>query len=378
MAKHGHSRKARVLRTFRQLLSGEDVIQLAIRLGLLAFLIYWTFLLIQPFVPILAWSIVLAVAFYPVFEFLAKLLGGRPRLAAAVLTVLNLAIVIGPATWLGLSALDGLQAIAGNLSSGDLVVPSPPESVKDWPLIGQQFYELWNQASSNVRAALREVSPYLKPLAGTMLAFAGNAGVGTLKFLVSVALAGFLFPYGSQLVAAGRGFLYRIVPERSEHFLELAGATIRAVSQGVIGLAIIQSLLAGIGFKLAGIPSAGLLAFAVLLLTIVQIGAAIVLLPTIIWIWFDKDFTTALLLTIFLAVVGLLDNVLKPLVMGRGLTTPTLVIFVGVIGGTLAHGIVGLFIGPIILSLAWELMVAWIRTDGAKTESLPIDRRTLT
>jgi len=168
------------------------------------------------------------------------------------------------------------------------------------------------------------------------------------------------------------------VPERSEHFLELAGATIRAVSQGVIGLAIIQSLLAGIGFKLAGVTSAGLLAFAVLLLTIVQLGAAIVLLPVIIWIWFEKDFTTALLLTIFLAVVGLLDNVLKPLVMGRGLTTPTLVIFVGVIGGTLAHGIVGLFIGPIILSLAWELTVAWIRTDGAKTESAPIDPRTLT
>jgi len=186
-----------------------------------------------------------------------------------------------------------------------------------------------------------------------------------------VAIAGFLFPYGSQLVAAGRGFLYRIVPEQSEHFLELAGATIRAVSQGVIGVAIIQSLLAGIGFKLAGIPSAGLLAFAVLLLSIVQIGGAIVMFPVIIWIWFDKDFTTALLLTIFLVMVGLLDNVLKPLVMGRGLTTPTLVIFVGVIGGTLAHGIVGLFIGPIILSLAWELTVAWIRTDRAKTQSLP-------
>ncbi len=359
------------MRTLRQLLSGEDVIQLAIRLGLLAFLIYWTFLLIQPFVPILAWSIVLAVAFYPVFDFLAKVLGGRPRLAAAILTVINLAIVIGPATWLGLGALDGLQAIAGSLDSGNLVVPSPPEGVKDWPLIGPQLDELWNQASNNIRAALREVAPYLKPLAGAMLAFAGNAGVGTLKFLLSVALAGLLFPYGSQLLAAGRGFLYRIVPEQSEHFLELAGATIRAVSQGVIGVAIIQSLLAGIGFKLAGIPSAGLLAFAVLLLTIVQIGAAIVLFPVIIWIWFDKDFTTALLLTVFLAIVGVLDNVLKPLVMGRGLTTPTLVIFVGVIGGTLAHGIVGLFIGPIILSLAWELTVAWIRTDRAKAESLP-------
>src|SRR5882724_11025714 len=353
------------LKTARQYLPGDDVIQLAIRLGLLAFLIYWTFVLIRPFVPILAWSIVLAVALYPVFGLLSRLLGGRPRLAAAVLTLINLGIVIGPATWLGLSALEGVREFAGNLGAGSLVVPSPSQGVKDWPLIGPQLYELWNQASNNIRAALREVAPYLKPLAGTLLALAGNAGVGTLKFLLSVALAGFLFPYGSQLVTAGRGFLYRIVPEQSEHFLELAGATIRAVSQGVIGVAIIQSLLAGIGFKLAGVPGAGLLAFAVMLLTIVQIGAAIVLFPVIIWIWTDKDFTIALLLTLFLGVVGVLDNILKPLVMGRGLTTPTLVIFIGVIGGTLAHGIVGLFIGPIILSLAWELTVAWIRTDRA-------------
>jgi len=359
------------LKTLRQLLSGEDVIQLAIRLGLLALLFIWTFVLIRPFVPILAWSAVLAVAFYPVFSWLAKFLGGRPRTAAAILTVINLGIIIGPATWLGLSAVEGVRELAGELSSGDLVVPSLPEQTKNWPLIGPQLYEFWNQASNNIRAVLREVAPYLKPLAGTMLALAGNAGVGTLKFLLSVAVTGFLFPYGPQLVAAGRGFLSHIVPEQSEHFLELAGATIRAVSQGVIGVAVLQSLLAGIGFKLAGIPSAGLLAFVVMLLTIVQIGAAIVLLPVIIWIWIDKDFTTALLLTLFLGVVGVLDNVLKPLVMGRGLPPPTLVIFTGVIGGTLAHGIVGLFIGPIILSLAWELTVAWIRTDRPSAASLP-------
>ncbi|WP_246738763.1 AI-2E family transporter [Bradyrhizobium sp. CCBAU 051011] len=357
------------MKTSRQIRSGEDLIQLAIRLGLLAFLIYWTFVLIRPFVPILAWSIVLAVALYPVFNLLSKLLGGRQRLAAVILTVINLGIVIGPATWLGLSAVEGVKDLAATLVAGNLVVPSPPKGVKDWPVIGPQFFELWNQASNNIRAALREVAPHLKPLAGTMLSLAGDAGVGTLKFLLSVALAGFLFPYGSQLVAAGRGFLYRIVPEQSEHFLELAGTTIGAVSQGVIGVAIIQSLLAGIGFKLAGIPGAGLLAFVVMILTIVQIGAAIVLVPVIIWIWIDKDFTTALLMTVFLCIVGILDNILKPLVMGRGLTTPTLVIFVGVIGGTLAHGIVGLFIGPIILSVAWELTVAWIRTDRADATS---------
>ncbi len=351
------------MKTSRQLRSGEDLIQLAIRLGLLAFLIYWTFVLIRPFVPILVWSMVLAVALYPVFNLLSRLLGGRPKLAAAILTLINLGIVIGPATWLGLSAVEGVKDLAASLSAGNLAVPSPPDGVKNWPFIGPQLFELWNQASNNIRAVLREVAPHLKPLAGTMLGLAGNAGVGTLKFLLSVALAGFLFPYGSQLVAAGRGFLHRIVPEQSEHFLELAGTTIRAVSQGVIGVAIIQSLLAGIGFKLAGIPAAGLLAFVVMLLAIVQIGAAIVMFPVIIWIWIDKDFTTAFLLTLFLVVVGLLDNVLKPLVMGRGLTTPTLVILIGVIGGTLAHGIIGLFIGPIILSLAWELTVAWIRAD---------------
>ena len=351
------------VRTLRQLLSAEEIVQLVIRLGLLALLIFWTLVLIRPFVPILAWSVVLAVALNPVFERLAKILGGRPKLAATILTVISLAIVIGPATWIGLGAVEGTKDIAEQLTSGEVVVPSPPAAIKSWPLVGPQLYEFWDQASTNLRSVLRQIAPYLKPFAATLLGLAGDAGVGTIKFLVSVAVAGVLFPYGPQLVAAGRGFLSRIVPEQSEHFLDLAGATIRAVSQGVIGVAIIQALLAGIGFKLAGIPSAGLLAFVVLLLSIVQIGGTIVILPVIIWIWTDKDFATALLLTVFLVIVAVLDNILKPLVMGRGLTTPALVILIGVIGGTLAHGIIGLFIGPIILSVAWELTVAWIRTD---------------
>lgn len=353
------------MKTLRQLLSGEDIIQLVIRLGLLALLILWTFVIIKPFVPILTWAGVLAVAFYPAFGWLAKRLGGRPRTAAVILTLITLGIVIGPATWLGLSAVEGVKDLASQIGTGELVLQAPPGRIKEWPLIGPQLFELWDQAYTNIRAALREIAPYLKPLAGTMLSLAGDAGVGTLQFLVSVLVMGFLFPFGPQLVAASRGFLFRVIPEQSEHFLELAGATIRAVSQGVIGVAVIQALLAGIGFKLAGIPSAGLLAFIVLMLSIVQIGAALVLLPVIIWLWMDKDVTTALLLTIFFVIVGLLDNVLKPLLMGRGLTTPTLVILVGVIGGTLAHGIVGLFIGPIVLAVAWELAVAWIRIERA-------------
>ncbi|MDA9467807.1 AI-2E family transporter [Bradyrhizobium sp. CCBAU 53415] len=360
------------MKTLRQLLTGEELIRLVIRLGLLALLIVWTLVLIRPFWTILAWAIVLAVAFNPVFIRLAKTLGGRPKLAAGLLTAVNLAVLIGPAAWLGVGAVEGIKDLAGQLSAGEFRIPSPPEAIKGWPLVGSQLYEFWDQASSNIRSVLRQVTPYLKPFAGPLLALAGDAGVGAIKFLLSVAVAGLMLPYGHLLVAASRGFLSRIVPEQSEHFLDLAGATIRAVSQGVIGIAVIQALLAGIGFKLADVPIAGLLAFIVLLLSIVQIGAAIVMLPVIVWIWTDKDITTAVLLTLFLGLVGILDNVLKPLVMGRGLTTPTLVILIGVIGGTLAHGIVGLFIGPIILSVAWELTVAWIRT-GPASEAI-VDR----
>lgn len=349
------------MRTIRQLLAGEDEIQLAVRLALLGLLVYWSFVVIRPFVPVLAWSVVLTVAFYPVFSWLSRLLGDRPRLAATILTVINLGIVIGPAAWLGLGAVEGLRGFASQLAAGTLALPPPPAGVKAFPLIGEQMYGLWQQASTNLRALLAQVAPQLKPLAGTMLGFAGDAGVGTLKFLVAVALTGFLFPAGPRLVEASKRFLSRVVAERSFDFLALAGATIRSVAQGVIGIAVAQGLAIGIILKLADVPRAGLLAFAVMMLGILQIGSAVVVIPVLIWIWATKPFTAALVITLFILPASLADNVLKPIVMARGLTTPSLVIFIGVIGGTLAHGIVGLFIGPIILAVVWELLTAWVR-----------------
>lgn len=361
-------------RVLRQTRSGDEIIQLAVRLVLLAFLLYWSFVLISPFIPVLAWSVVLTVALYPPYKWLSKHLGNRTKLAAIIITVINLAIIIGPVTWVGLGLIDGLQGFAGQLGEGSLAIPSPPESIKDWPVVGSQLYGWWDQASTNLRAALRELAPQLKPLAGPVLAFAGSAGVGTFKFILSVVLTGFLFLYGPDLVAAIRRIQARLVAQKSEDFVGLAGSTIRTVSQGVIGVAILQSLLAGIGLKLAAVPHAGVLAFAILILAILQIGSVIVILPVIIWIWVTKEFMAALLLTIYLLVVGLADNVLKPLLMGRGLSTPMLVIFIGVLGGMLAHGIVGLFVGPIILAVAWELMMAWIREDQASAVSYNVEQ----
>jgi len=358
---------AMTLRAFRQTRSGDEIIQLAVRLAVLAFLLYWSFVLVRPFIPMLAWSIVLTVALYPPYDWLANHLGGRPKLAAAIVTAVSLLIIIGPVAWLGVGLIDGLQEFAGQLGAGTLAIPSPPDGVKEWPIIGVQIYGLWDHASTNLGAALRQVAPHLKPLAGPVLAFAGSAGIGTLKFVLSVALSGFLFIYGPSLVEGTRRMQERVVTQRNEDFVALAGLTIRTVSQGVIGVAVLQSLLAGIGLKLAGVPHAGVLAFAVLVLAILQIGSVIVLLPVIIWIWATKEFAVALPLTIYLLVVGLADNILKPMLMGRGLNTPMLVIFIGVLGGMIAHGILGLFVGPIILAVAWQLMMAWIREERAET-----------
>jgi predicted PurR-regulated permease PerM len=343
--------------------SRDDVTHVVIRLGLLALLFYWSFVLLRPFIPILVWSVMLAVALYPAFDWLSARLGQRPRTAALLTTLIVLAVFLGPATWLGIGVVEGLRSVSDHLTSGDIAIPSPPQGVRDWPLIGTQLYEYWGRASDNLAATFREIAPHLKPLAAPILSLAGSAGTGTIKFLLSVIVAGFLFPAGPRLVAAARNMLAHIVPERSQDFVALAGATIRTVAQGVIGVAMLQALLAGIVLKIAGVPNAGVLAFAILVLAIVQIGSLPILLPVMIWVWTAKDVGAAVLITIVLVLVGISDNLLKPVLMGRGLSTPVLVIFIGVMGGTLAHGIVGLFIGPIILAVAWELMMAWTRVE---------------
>jgi predicted PurR-regulated permease PerM len=362
------------LRAFRQNRSGEEVIQIALRLGLLAALIFWCFVLVRPFIGILAWSVVLAVALYPLHSWLSDHIGQRPKLAAGIVTTLAAAIVIVPATWLGVGLVEGLRTITEQLGSERPLVPSPPAAIKDWPLVGGWLYDLWNQASTNLEAVLVQLAPYLKPLLRSMLAMVGDMGIGALKFAVAVILTGFLLPAGPRLVAASKSIMARLLRERSEDFVTLAGKTIRSVSQGVIGIALVQAFLFGIGLKFAGFASAGLLAFVVMILSILQVGAAIVLIPCVAWIWITQDVAPALLITIYLVLVGLMDNVLKPLLMGRGLTTPMSVLFVGLLGGTLAHGIVGLFIGPIILAVGWELMMAWIRDDQAGDAITPPER----
>lgn len=335
-------------------------VELTIRLGLLAILLYWSFVLIQPFVTIVIWSVVLTVALYPLYERMVNWFGGRRRLAAAVLSVISLLVVIGPATWLALGLIDSLRILSERFDLAALTPPPPPEMIKGWPVVGEPIYQFWELASNNLNAALIKIAPQLKPIGGSLLHIAAEAGTGALKFFIAIILAGFLFSPAPALAGHLRKFARRVASERGEEFIQLAGNTIRAVSRGVIGISALQAFLAGIGFMAAGIPGATLLTSAVLVLGIIQIGPSILIVPIIIWTWFSMDTTTALLFTAYMIPVNLLDNVLRPFLLGRGLETPILIILIGVIGGTLSYGITGLFLGPIVLAVIWNLMMAWI------------------
>jgi predicted PurR-regulated permease PerM len=315
---------------------------------------------------VVIWSVVIAVALQPGYERLAHWLGGRRRLAAALLTVVSLVVIIGPVTWLALGLIDSLRTVSERVDLSTLSLPPPPHSVRDWPLIGNFVYQFWDLASTNLREAFAEIAPQLKPLGGSLVSAAADAGGGMIKFFAAIIVAGFLLAPAPQLVEAANRFARRLEPGRGEEFVALAGATIRAVSRGVIGISVLQALLAGLGLMVAGVPGASLITSAVLILGIIQIGPSVALVPVAIWSWFAMDAMAALLFTAYIVPVSLLDTALKPIVMGRGLQTPMLVILVGVIGGTLAYGITGLFLGPIILAVIWELLATWVREhEGA-------------
>jgi predicted PurR-regulated permease PerM len=246
------------------------------------------------------------------------------------------------------------------LQQGTVDIPPPPESVAGWPLIGKPLSNFWHLASENLEEALGQLKPQIKALGAWLLSAAAGAGFGLLQFVLAIVIAGVLLPRGEKGHQAARAVATRFVGARGEEFLDLAESTVRSVARGILGVAVIQSVLAGVGFLVAGIPGAGLLALVCLLLSVIQVGPGLVLIPCVIYVFMTDSMLTAILFLVWNVFVGLLDNVLKPLLLGRGVKVPMLVIFIGAIGGFLSMGIIGLFVGSIVLVLGYTLLQAWL------------------
>jgi predicted PurR-regulated permease PerM len=338
-------------------------LEATIHVGLVVLLLYWCFKIGQPFIEIIVWGIIIAVAVHPGYNRLKSALGGRGRLTASLITLLALILLLVPAYMLSESLINTVRELSLQLDDGTLRVPPPSESVMSWPVIGESLYEFWSLASNNLGAALSKMTPQIKEYGIPLFSAAAGAGVGILKFVVSIIIAGVLLAHAAGGGQAARSFATRLTRERGTKAVELAGATVRSVALGILGVALIQTLLAGIGFLAVGVPGAGLWALLVLILAVIQLPTLLILGPIIVYVFSTSSPVIAVVFAIWSILVGISDAFLKPLLMGRGVDVPMLVIFIGAIGGFMRSGIIGLFVGAIILALGYKLFLAWLNED---------------
>ncbi|MDO3383670.1 AI-2E family transporter [Gilvimarinus algae] len=343
--------------------SASPVIDVAIRLGLIALMVFLSFLYLQPFLGLMLWAMILAIALYPVHAKIASKLGGRDGRAATVL-VLGIVLVIGaPTVMLSVSLVDHALSLYNQVIAGSLSIPEPSDKVAGWPVVGERIDTAWRAASQNLQAFTAAHEQQIRELAHHMMSLFGSVITTSLAFLAAFIIAGIFMAYakpGAQ--TTGRIFRRICGPEVGDELHILSVATVRSVAVGVIGVAFIQALLLGVGFLLAGIPAAGLLALAVLVCGIVQLPAAIFVIPVVAWLWMagDASLLTNILLSVYLVVSGLADNVLKPMLLGRGLAVPMPVILLGALGGMFVSGLIGLFIGAVVLAVSYQLFMAWV------------------
>lgn len=352
---------------------GNPVIHYAIQLLALSLLLYFCFEIIKPFLTLLVWASVLAITLYPLHKKITKWLGGRKWLSASAIVVIMFLLIIGPATSLLLATIDEFKVLSVAYTEGKLVIPAPDESVKNWPIIGNKLFEYWSEASGNISNFIGKHYESIKPVLVKLIELVSSAGKGILLLMASFIVAGIVMVYGEDGAGLARSLFVRLAGKQGEKMEQSVAITVRNVAKGVIGVAFIQAILAGTGMIIAGVPLAGLWALIGMVLAIVQIGLLPVSLGVIIFIWSTADTLTAVLLTVWMLFVGIVDNIIKPFMMGIGAPAPMLVVFMGTIGGFLMSGFIGLFTGAIVLTLGYKLVTDWIDSENEFSNTVDVD-----
>lgn len=352
-----------------QLGSTRELLDVLIRAGLIAVLVMSCFEIFQPFLSLMLWAVILAITLYPLNQRLGNLLGNRPGWASIVLVIVGLACVLGPLSLLGASVAESVNLGIHTFENQAIEIPPPPPNVKDWPVIGGLLYGVWAHASADLSWALAQVAPHLKGVSTALLTQLAGVGTGILVFILALIVAGLIMAKGGKGHRTGVAIATRISgPERGPQLAELCTSTIRAVAQGVVGIAFVQMLLVGIGLVVMGVPAAGVLALMVLLLGITQLPVLLVTLPVVIYVFaHDGVGVSTVIFAIWTLLAGLSDNVLKPMLLGRGVAVPMPVVLIGALGGMLTNGIIGLFIGPVLLAVGYELFMSWVAQSSTES-----------
>ena len=321
-----------------------------------------------PFAPIMLWALVLAVVLQPATDWLRRRMGCSAGFAATLIVVLALMLIGVPVVTLAMSFAERVTDFVEAYRSGSWTIPIPAESVKNWPVVGERLFALWSEAATNLPETLQTHQEGLRTVMRTLLSTAGGAAGTVALFLGAIIVAGIMMAYAESAAQAMTRIACALAGNaRGASLLNLSVATTRSVATGVVGIAFLQAILLGIGFMIVGIPLAGVLAILIMIISIVQLPALLVTVPVIAWLWMTGDggalFNTVM--TLFFVVGGLADGLMKPVLLGRGVDVPMPVVLIGAIGGVVALGLIGLFLGAVLLSLGYSLFMAWVDQETA-------------
>jgi len=336
----------------------QKSINTALRIGFVALLFVMSFLILKPFLIPIIWGIIIAVAIFPLHKRFSKVLGNREKLSATLIVLIGLALLIVPTVMFTSSTVDSLQSISQQLDEGTLSVPPPDKSVADWPLIGKPVYETWELSSNSLTGAIKKFEPQIKELAPKVLSAIAGLGGTLLLFIISLIISGALLVNTKSAEKAAISIFKTLAGEGGEKFAALGSATIRSVVQGVLGTAVIQAFFLGIGMYAIGFSAAGIVSLIALFVAIIQLPVLLVMLPVILYVFSYAGTTPAVIFAIWAVVWSVSDNFIKPYLMGRGVDIPMLVILLGAIGGMMMGGIIGLFIGAVLLAFAYKIFQA--------------------
>ncbi len=343
-------------------------IEIAIKLGILAIILFVSFLIFQPFLGVVIWSVILAVSIFPIVQSLTKKLNTTRKKVLIVLAVTVNAALIVPTYMVSDQAIEVVSKLSEVAKSGDMRIPPPTRNVKEWPLIGESTYAVWEDASQNFEKTLQKFAPQVKSIASKGVYMLGDTLMTVLFTMAAFTIAVFLMMAGERYGSFYTRISKRLIGERGEEWARLTALTIRSVANGVIGVAVIQATFAFAGMLLYGFPFAILFAVVIMFLTIIQLPTLIVIGPMLVWAFSQESGTATVVFAIYMVLVGAMDGVLKPLLMGRGVDIPMLVVLIGAIGGMMLMGMIGLFVGAVVFALAYKLFMLWLDTEMAVQE----------
>ncbi|MCG9747698.1 AI-2E family transporter [Shewanella sp. Isolate8] len=345
-----------------------NMTEAAIRIGLLAILVIWTYDIVRPFIVPALWGAIIAVALMPLTHRLERLLKGRRGLAATLIALVGIALLVTPFVVVSGSIFEGVSNTLKVLQSGEINLPEPTQRVAEIPIIGERLFEAWHSIASNLEKAILHFLPEIKAGFAALAGVIGSSLATLVMFIISLLIAAGFMANSEQCAAAMSKLAVRAVGPNAHAWASLTAATIRSVLLGVVGVAFIQAMLIGSALFVFGLPAAGLLTLVALFLGIAQLPALIIVLPLIGYAYSSMEGTSATIFSVWVFLGGISDNILKPILMGRGVDVPMPVILIGAIGGMLFTGIIGLFLGAVVLAIWYELFIAWL--NGGEPEAV--------